>query len=270
MVTRAALIEAFVDAVEPLPCFRALWLGGSDATGRADALSDVDFCIICARGELEPCIQQVRQAIEAISPIAIDYRLPSPTWHGFEQAFYQLADAPEHLMVDWIVIEAGTAHPWFEVERHGRAVVLFDKDGVIAPTHADLAALRAAAARKVQELRLKFPMFRHMPGKLAARGLPVDAAHFYHAMLRTLVDVLRCVHCPDRHDYSLRYLRDDLPPEVYSQLEPLLYPAAPSVLADNMRRASLLFQAALAAWDAAAEKPGSAATGVASGNQRGE
>ena len=34
--------------------------------------------------------------------------------------------------------------------------------------------------------------------------------------------LLRAEHCPERHDYGLRYLRDDLPAEVADRLEALV------------------------------------------------
>lgn len=251
MLKREQIIGALKQGLEDHPDVRAAWLGGSDATGRADERSDIDLMVIGAAGRTEIVAAAIERVVEGISPIRIKFRLPSPTWHGFEQAFYQLENAPEDLMIDWLIIEEGSAHPWFEVERHGRAVALFDKVGVVGERRVDRRACIEAARRKVAEIRLKFPLFRHLPVKLARRGLPVDAAYFYQALvLRPLVDVLRCVHCVERHDFGFRYLRDDLPRVLYLELERLCWLSGPGEIAEAVERVSEMFQRAIEEWDA--------------------
>ena len=211
-VSRQSILDRVVPALRADERVLAVWLGGSDATGRADAFSDVDLCIISedkAAASLRPVIEA---AVASVSPIRVKFDLPEPTWHGFSQSFYQLENAPEYLMVDWVIVERSQHNPWMEVERHGVPHVLFDKVGIIRRAHVDHAAMRTAAEKKISELRLKFPIFRHLPLKLAQRNLPVDALHFYNNLvLRPLIDLLRAVHCPDRYDFGPRYLRDDLP-----------------------------------------------------------
>jgi predicted nucleotidyltransferase len=211
-VTKQSLLDRVVPALQTDDRVLAVWLGGSDATGRDDAFSDVDLCIISedkTAASLRPFIEA---AVASVSPIRVKLDLPEPTWHGFPQSFYQLENAPEYLMVDWIIVERSQPNPWMEVERHGVPRVLFDKAGVIREGHVDHTALRSAAEKKIAELRLKFPLFRHLPVKLARRGLPVDALHFYNSLvLRPLIDLLHAVHCPDRYDFGPRYLKDDLP-----------------------------------------------------------
>lgn len=251
MLTRDQIIGRLASSLPAHECIRAAWLGGSDANARADAVSDVDLYLVVEPGSIERSAAHLEADLSALSPIRLRLRLPMPTWHGFHQAFYQLRDAPEHLMIDWLMVERGQPHPWLEIERHGTPRVLFDKDQVVHPVHADRATLRAAAARRVEEARLKFAMFRHMPPKLARRDLPVDAGYFYQALvLRPLVDLLRSLHCPDRHDFGFRCLRDDLPPDVYAELRVLMYPPGVEALPDLTARASALFDRAAAAWDA--------------------
>jgi hypothetical protein len=251
MLTREAVVDHLKGALAVPDFIRGAWLGGSDAFGRADALSDVDVFILVRAGEVEEAAGHFRRSVEAVSPIAMELRMPMPTWHGFHQAFYQLADAPEHLMVDWLAVEVGQEHPWWQVERHGTPVVLFDKDWAVRPTHIDAEATRAAVARRVEELRVRFRLFRHLAAKQAARGLPADGAGFYHTqVLRPLVDLLRCVHCPERFDYGLRYLRDDLPAEEYAAVCRLAYPRGVEDVPGLVEEAAGLFERVLERWDA--------------------
>lgn len=250
MLDRTELIEGLRRGLEASDDVRAAWLGGSDATGRTDEVSDVDLMVIAAPGRADQAIRRIASSAASVGAIGLRYRLPAPTWHGFEQGFMQFEDAPEWLMLDWLVMEQGRPHPWFEVERHGRALVLFDKDGDIAETHADRGAIDSAVRKKVEDLRVKYPLFRHMGTKLAARGLPADAAYFHQAFtLRTVVDLLRAVHCPLRHDFGFRYLADDLPEAEYRAVCRLCYPAGPEQIATLQAEADRLFEAALAAWD---------------------
>jgi len=250
-VTRRSIIAA-LGTLSEHTFIRAATLGGSDATGRADDRSDVDLFLIVSPGAVEPAAAAVEALLRTLSPIRLAYRMPMPTWHGFNQAFYQLEDAPEHLMVDWLIVEAGTPHPWFEVERHGTHNVLFDKDGLVVPTHVDRAAIDAAIARRIDEVRVKSRLFRHLPVKLAhPRNLPADAAYFYHQLvLRPLIDMLRITHAPDRHDFGFRYLKDDLPAREYATVCRLCYPRSAEDIPPFTAEASHMIDELLARWDA--------------------
>ncbi|MGD9688738.1 MAG: hypothetical protein AB7K52_02745 [Phycisphaerales bacterium] len=255
MLTRHDIIDALARELPAHDVLRGAWLGGSDATGRADELSDVDLFLVIAPGQVEPAAGAVDSIIRAIAPVRLRYRLPWPTWHGYHQAFYQLDGAPEHLMVDWLMIEAGQSHPWLEVERHGTPRVLFDKDGHIRITHVDRASLDAAIEKKVSDLREKFRLLRHLPPKLIERDLPGDAMHFYFSLIvRPLVDLLRCLHCPERHDFGFRYIRSDLPRESWELIERLCYVGDPSELPGRVELGVRMFEEALGRWDARARR----------------
>ncbi|MBX7134318.1 MAG: nucleotidyltransferase domain-containing protein [Fimbriimonadaceae bacterium] len=242
MLDRTTMIDRLKAALTPSDRFRAAWLGGSDATGRADERSDIDLMVVVQDGQVEAAVEQVENAIRELSPIRVSYRMPMPNWHGFHQAFYQLEKAPEDLMIDWLMMEVGQVHPWFEVERHGTPVVLFDKDGLISEAHVDRKAIDETIQKKVRDIITKYRLFRHLPVKCAERGLPLDAIGFYQPMIvRPLVDLARSLHCPERHDYGLRYLRDDLPADLYQRLALIAYPATVEQIPFLAREANLLF-----------------------------
>jgi hypothetical protein len=207
--------------------------------------------VIAGVGRVEEAIAAIDAAIAGVARVGVRHRLAQPTWHGFEQAFYQFEDAPESLMRDWLVIEQGRPHPGLEVERHGTALVLFDKDGEIREAHADREALGAAVRKRVEDARVRYRLFRHLAPKMAARGLPADAAYFYHSVtMRSLVDLLRALHCPERHDYGFRYLERDLPADIYQRVCGLCYPAGAGDIARMQGEAESLIDETFAAWDA--------------------
>ncbi len=246
MLPRNEIIERLASELPLDGAIRGAWLGGSDATGRTDELSDIDLMLIVRPGAIETAADVVEQSLLQLSPIRCKLRMPMPSWHGCHQCFYQLQLAPEHLMIDWLMIEQGQKHPWLEVERHGTPRVLFDKDGDITPAHSDTDALRAAASKKIDELRARFAMFKHLPPKLARRGLAPDAAYFYQALiLRPLVDLLRARYCPERHDYGFRYLNHDLPRELYEEVSRLCYPPSIDAIPTFALDAERLFESTL-------------------------
>ena len=56
-----------------------------------------------------------------------------------------------------------------------------------------------------------------------ARGHVAEGLDLYVRFgLHSLVRLLRAEHCPWRHDYGLRYLREDLPADVADRLEALV------------------------------------------------
>jgi hypothetical protein len=100
MLSRETMLAAVRGAVEPLPFVHAMWEGGSAAFGRADEKSDLDLCVVADDDRVEDVYPAVRDALAALSPIELEWRLPDPTWHGNTQAFWKLRDADPHFVKD--------------------------------------------------------------------------------------------------------------------------------------------------------------------------
>lgn len=247
---REELTQAIISALEPLPWVQALAEAGSHAFGRADAWSDVDLLLVVDNGRHEEALRVVEQALAACSPIEAVLRIPEPAWHGMSQAFYRLERAGPHLLVDLCVASPERPNSLSEVERHGTPTVYFDKTGAVQVTALDRPRHRALLERRIATLRVSFPMFQTLVTRAVARGQALDAIGAYHAhTLRPLVELLRIRHDPARHDYHLRYLSFDLPPEVHAALVDLAYPASPQDILQRQRVAAALFADTLAHLD---------------------
>ncbi|HSG78705.1 MAG TPA: hypothetical protein VLD62_03920 [Acidimicrobiia bacterium] len=219
---RLTLRTAIAEALEPYEFVRAAWEGGSAAFERDDEWSDIDLQVIAEPEHAEQVFDVAYETIESLGGIGDLWRLPDPTWHGNRQAFIRPATAPEHLMVDLVVIEAGGATPFQETEIHGRPTVFFDKDGVVGPTPFDRAAARARMLEVLATRRIEVRLFGHAADKGAARRNTVGAIDaLHHWVLRPLHEALRMLHVPDRWDWSTQYLRRDLPDEVADRLDAL-------------------------------------------------
>ncbi len=226
LITVAQLVAALREALEPLPAVDAMWLGGSAAFGRDDDLSDLDVVLQVDDAAIEAVFTAAEAALTALSPLSARYRIPEPTWHGMRQCFYQLADAPEHRMVDLCVRgrEKGSGPNFEVIEIHGTPRVVFDKVGAVQPVHADRVAIDVAIAARLERTRDHYRIFRHLPAKELARAHGVDALHFYQQLLLgTLMRLLRMRYDPLRYDWGSRYLERHLPPEVFAELQPLYF-----------------------------------------------
>lgn len=222
---RQTLIEALEQRMRAEPWIEAAWLGGSEATGRTDARSDVDVQLLVAAGHEEDAFALAEEVLDALGGIARTWRASVDPQADYLQRFYLPEGAPEHLMLDLCVMRADRLGPYLDPRRHGQPVVWFDRIGALVPTPDP--ALAARRAERLAQLRQRVPMLAHIPGKELARGdLPAAVGFYHRLLLGSLVELLRIRLCPDRFDFGVRYLGRDLPPEVLQRLEPLLLPGS--------------------------------------------
>jgi hypothetical protein len=247
-VGREEIVAALRAALEPLPGALALWEGGSAAFGRADAWSDLDLYVLAEDDAVEEVMAAVDRALAGLGPIAARRRLPEPTWHGHSQVFCRLADAPEHLVVDLVVLRRSAPERFLERERHGVPVVYFDRTGEIAPAPLDRAAFAAGVGRRLEALRQEFALFQGFVRAEAARGDAMAALGAFRAYtLRPLLEVVRMRHCPERYDYSPKYSRFDLPADVVARLERLFFVPNLAAIPQRQAEAESWFAATVAA-----------------------
>ena len=241
---REQVIEVLRDALLPLPHVNAAWLGGSDAFGRADELSDVDLQVDVDDGFVAATFGAVEAALAAASPIVARLVMPMPTWHGHAQRFYRLRDTAETCAVDVVVFERSDPRRYYnQPERHGRPLVLFDRAGVVRPVPLDPAELDATLAAVVAGIRERLPFTLPQVAKEVGRGDALAALGSYHRYLvAPLVMLYRVRHTPARHDFGSRYTRDDLPPEVQETLAELSFVADLDDLAAKLPRAERLLR----------------------------
>lgn len=229
VLTRDTLMEALRGALEAQPWVQAAWVGGSDAFGRADALSDVDLQVLVEPEDGDRCFALVEGLIDSLGGASAVWRVPEPAWHGHRQRFYQLHALPETAMVDLCVMRRDRLGPFLDPARHGQPVIWFDRLGAVVPTpDPDLGPV---FDRRLEQLVARARLLAHIPGKALRRGRPIEAVDALHRfILHPLVELLRRRYSPQRQDFGLRYLPEDLPAEVVARLEPLLFTADASAL----------------------------------------
>jgi hypothetical protein len=213
---RESIIAAIRAATEPHEWSRAMWIGGSEAFGRVDRWSDVDIGIAVDDGRVADGFAAAESALAALAPIDFAWHISPPT-DAKPQRLYRLRGADPFLCVDVGVLPVSTppAARFVERRRHGTPRVLFDRVGFTDDVPSDPAAWRERLRARVAALVHRFELLQTQSVKAAARGEAGEAVAFYQAFtLRPLVEMLRIRHDPWRHDFDVRYLRFDLPPDV--------------------------------------------------------
>ena len=210
------------------PDLRAVWVGGSAATGGWDEWSDLDVVLLAAPGTSVAAYERLLSALRARFAPDHVWELPPGTWPDGRQCFVNpqpragRLDEPTRI-VDVAVLDDTDAHRIIDVRRHGTPIVLHDPGGLIELRHDDAAALETGATDATDQIRQRWATAEWLVNRANARGhLPEAVALYLRFGLMPLVQLLRVEHCPWRHDYGLRYLHTDLPPEVAARVTALL------------------------------------------------
>jgi hypothetical protein len=224
-ITRQQIIQHIRPILERVEFIRAVWLGGSDATDRTDQWSDIDLYLVADDARVEETFIELHTTLESLSPIETSYRLPSPTWHGHEQEFLSLLNADPFAQLDIVVMAKSKPDRFLERERHGTALILFDKDGLAVPPPLDLQLHWSKLRKRLVTLRAQFEFGQSAVRRAILRGFGAEAMSCYQNLsLRPVVELLRMRYCPERFDYGIRYIDRDLPPELRKKIEQLAFP----------------------------------------------
>jgi len=247
-VGRDVVLSAMRAALEPLDHVQAMWEAGAIAFDRVDEWSDIDLQVACDDDRVEDVFDTVEKTLRALSPIDVRYRLPEPTWHGHSQAFYRLEDASPFLMLDFVVMKAGAEDKFLQPEIHGLPHVYFDKSGVVRFDPLDAESFARTLRARVEELKVLFDLFQVLTGKELNRGNVIEAAAFYQSYtLRPLIQALRILHDPTRHNFHTRYVHYILPESDIKRLTELVFVASAEELAAKRERAEEWFLEVMAA-----------------------
>lgn len=227
------------DAARADPDIRCVWVGGSAATGGYDDWSDLDVEVLVTPGTAVDAYGRLVTGARAAFDVRDVWELPAATWPDGRQCFLHLQDRPGLLLeptrlVDLHVSDLADHHRHLDVRRHGTPVVLHDPDQLVVLRDEDTAAAMAQAVDQVRQRRVTGEW---LVNRALARGHVAEAVDLYLRFpLAGVVRLLRARHCPWRHDYGLRYLREDLPAELADRVEALVPGATPAALEELSRQ----------------------------------
>jgi hypothetical protein len=224
----------------------AMWEAGSHAFARTDEFSDLDIGLLARNDGVDEAWKAVDDAFESIGGVNLRWVLTTHIFKGMEQRVFQPRATNRWLQADVGVFPESVEFLYNEIERHGKATVLFDKVNRLTPPKWDhekhVREMREALQQEVMKWRTHYGWFR----KELARGRNVDAFGFYIGLsIRPLLAVLGMVHRPDRWDYGFRYVKEDMPAEAVARLQRVLYIPDPELLEERFTEANAMFDEAV-------------------------
>ena len=184
----------------------AVWEGGSAATGYLDEYSDLDLAIVCNDDSVENIIELVDEYLENNYGIERRFRLPEPTWHGFSQCYYQIRNVPELYYLDISFMKKSLPDKFTESDRHGNAVIWFEKEKVIdsTPTPQDKVLARAKQFYRIAT-QADFITIIEINKAIARKRYSEAFPFYYQFIARNLGIMLNLKYRPCKVDFGLRY-----------------------------------------------------------------
>jgi predicted nucleotidyltransferase len=239
---RNKIIEMLISTLEPLDFVLALWQGGSAARGYVDEWSDIDIQVIVQDNRVQETFNVVETALKTISDIRFQYRMPEPTWHGHSQCFYQLAEVSPFLIVDFVVTKLSNPSRFLEEERHGKAVIGFDKANLLLLPPLNRIEHFAKMQERFTLLKSQFDFWQVFVKKEINRRRLAEAIARYHAYtLQPVIELLGMVYRPYQYDFGFRYINRDFPTDVVARVEPLFCVKDLADLAEKQQLAESIF-----------------------------
>lgn len=223
-LTRNTIIKALVKALKPLGYVHAFYEGGAAAFNRIDEWSDIDLYVVVDDEKVDATFLAAEKTLESLSPIKQKLRTPQLPWLGVFQTFFKLENASEFLLIDFAVIKQDASEKFLEPLIHGNVIFYFNKNNKLKPTLFDKEAFIKKLHGRLEMLQARFNMFNNLVQKEINRGNYLEAIEWYHIFtLATLVEALRIKHNPIHHNFRMRYVHYELPPETIKKLENLYF-----------------------------------------------
>ena len=227
---RDELVEALRHHVHSDERIRVAWLGGADASGRIDPLSDLDPMLATAADDLEAVLDDFEIWLDRTVGVVARYRHPDPTPHGHPSVLYLGEVTSSDLAIDLVLMEVETPieDRLLDVERHGRGVKLIDREGWFdEPVRLDRTSHRRRIESHLSRLAALHPHLMPIVLKPLRRGHRLDAlTRYQNRLIKPLCELMRIEHDPDRFDFGFRYLDRDLPDHERDLLERLAFVGA--------------------------------------------
>ncbi len=223
--TREKIVNALVKLYEPIEEVYAVWENGSIAFNRLDEYSDIDLAVECEKEIIPSLIEKTEKVLEEIVGIDLRYEIKQNFFAGMDQIFYRFKNTSPFLLLDIGFLRHGEPKESFiQPEIHGEVKVHFDKIGMTEMKELEKSEWDKKMEAQVTAIREKFELFKIMPLKEMPRENYADAFIFYFSYyVSTLVQLLRIKYKPFRYNFGVRYIKYDLPAEVYKEVEPLLF-----------------------------------------------
>jgi len=221
---RDEILAALLPPLAALEGVHAIWEAGVASWGQIDRWSDIDLNVDCDDERVGEVFPVVERALRSLAPLALNYRIPHPEEHAYQQAFYRLRGCDPCLLIDLAVFRRSAEDKFLEPETHGPARILFERPPGIRPPKLDRRGLARRIRARRERLRLRFEAFGCFVSKEIGRENWIEAFENYKRVyLDTLLELLRMRFHPVHFEFGFRYVHRELPPRVLRRLQPLYF-----------------------------------------------
>lgn len=202
----------------------AAWEGGSAATGYYDEYSDLDLCIVIEGRDVESIFLLLDEHFAKNYGIQRSFRIPEPAWHGMSQCFYLLKDCPACFYCDIAVVTRDNPNKFTEPDRHGNAVIWFDKASVYTSDITPAEEQEKLVHRVLNNVfSVDFLTIIELQKAVLRKNWIASQMNWQMFLNRCLVPLMNVRYRPAKADFGIRYAKREYPAEVVKVLENLLH-----------------------------------------------
>jgi hypothetical protein len=148
--------------------------------------------------------------------------VPEPSWHGHSQCYYILNNTPPLFFFDLLIEKESSGNRFLESDRHGNAVVWFDKKNLIDSTPTPEKIVAEKCSNTLTRLKDSYEIMFLDIRKLVTRGHFIDAVFVYFQLMTRFSYLLNMKYRPAKYDFGLRYTYREYPEEETEALEKLM------------------------------------------------
>ncbi len=222
----------------------AAWEGGSAATGFLDEYSDLDLGIVTDKAVADDLFGLMEEFFSANYGIKARFRMPEPAWHGMSQCFYLLDKLPPLFYCDIAIVAKDNPQKFTEPDRHGNAVIWFDKVGIYKSDPTSKEDLDAIANRVYKMATdTAFLGTIELQKALARKNWIAASMNYTTFIYRHLVSLLNLKYRPVKADFGIRYAERDYPAREAEKLANLLKNRSIQDIEENFYVALAWFEA---------------------------
>lgn len=216
-MNRNKIINTLSELLKPDEHVHALWLEGSDATGRLDEYSDIDVCICVDENAVDIVFRKVQETFPT------DFMHVNYPNDSERQLVFHVTGTDKYLMVDFNAYFYGKANTTFvKGDKIDACKVLFDKKEIIQYRDYDPAECAGECDYWKEESEYRFSQISRVE-KYCLRGLFPEAFVYYQKyVVEPLVFTLRRKYTPTKIWYYMVHISDHIPQTEVEKLNRIL------------------------------------------------
>lgn len=235
---REQIIKTLIELFQDDDNVYALWLEGSDATGKVDEYSDIDMCALIDEDKVDGVFEKIQKRFD------IDSVHENRNCDSERQLVFHVANSEKYHMVDFNAYLHGLAGTTFvKNDNIDACKVIFDRYGAIQYKEYDVNVGANERAYWEMESEYRFSQLSRVE-KYCLRGLYPEAFIYYQKyVVEPLVFILRSKYTPTKIWYYMVHISDHIPQAEVEKLNRILRVSSVDDIMENLHFAEEWYHA---------------------------